>query len=169
MAKIKLAEYTFDNSLGDCLPTFTGISASNYTYEDTVNDNITTRIIYTTSTKTITRISFKSKTSLLTVSYLINTKYANDMFNGCTNLISINIPDWNITGATSYENMFYDCSKLESLDLSSFTATNLATNMGTMFYGCKALTYLNLSSFDTSNLTTANAMFRDCISLKELN
>ena len=169
MAQIKLAEYTFNNSVENCFPTFTGISAGEYTYEDTINDNITTRIIYTTSTKTITRISFQGKTSLLTVSYLINTKYASNMFSGCTNLTSINVPGWDIAGATSYESMFYNCSSLKSLDLSSFTTTSLATNMGTMFYGCKSLAYLNLSSFDTTSLTTANAMFRDCTSLKELD
>ena len=97
------------------------------------------------------------------------TKYADNMFNGCKNLTSINVPGWDITGATSYESMFYNCSSLTSLDLSSFTATSLATNMGTMFYGCKSLTYLNLSSFDTTNLTATNAMFRDCTSLKELD
>ena len=31
-----------------------------------------------------------------------------------------------------------------------------------MFYGCSALTNLDLSSFDTSNVTKMNAMFQSC-------
>lgn len=47
--------------------------------------------------------------------------------------------------------MFYGCSSLASLDLSSFD-TSSVTDMHDMFYGCSSLASLDLSSFDTSKV-----------------
>ena len=47
--------------------------------------------------------------------------------------------------------MFYHCSNLTKIDLSSFDTKNV-TYMGAMFSGCSNLTNLDLSSFDTKML-----------------
>ena len=52
--------------------------------------------------------------------------------------------------------MFWNCKKLENIDLSSFDTKNV-TNMNGMFYGCKNLNRLDLSSFDTKNVTNMMA------------
>ena len=62
---------------------------------------------------------------------------------------------------TNMSAMFYDCEKLESLDVSSFD-TSKVTNMSTMFAICPKLTKLDVSSFDTSNVTNMYSMFWDC-------
>ena len=54
--------------------------------------------------------------------------------------------------------MFYNCSKLNSLNLSNFN-TNNVTNMSSMFYDCSSLTSLNLSNFNTNNVTNMENMF----------
>ena len=60
--------------------------------------------------------------------------------------------------------MFYYCSSLTNLDLSSFN-TSKVTNMYCMFSDCSSLTSLDLSSFDTSNVTNMDHMFWYCSKL----
>ena len=67
---------------------------------------------------------------------------------------------------TSY--MFYECSSLSSIDLSSFNTTNI-NNMSFMFYKCCSLKSINLSSFNTTNLNDMNSMFSCCFSLKSID
>ena len=47
--------------------------------------------------------------------------------------------------------MFFNCSKITNLDLSSFD-TGKVTNMNYMFNGCYNLTNMNLSSFDNKKM-----------------
>ena len=47
--------------------------------------------------------------------------------------------------------MFYGCSKLTNIDLSSFNTENV-TNMSYVFYGCSNLTNIDLSSFNIEKL-----------------
>ena len=60
---------------------------------------------------------------------------------------------------------FYNCSNLESLDLSHFNTSNVTR---VMFQGCSSLTSLDLSSFDTSKVTTMASMFKDCSNLESI-
>jgi surface protein len=64
--------------------------------------------------------------------------------------------------------MFYGCSNLTSLDLSTFD-TSSVTDMYGMFEGCSGLTSLDLSSFNTSNVTNMSGMFSGCINLININ
>jgi surface protein len=63
--------------------------------------------------------------------------------------------------------MFYNCSSLTSLDVSSFDTHNV-TDMGTMFGKCSSLTTLDLSSFDTSKVTKMDWMFYTCDALTSI-
>ena len=71
----------------------------------------------------------------------------------------------NTSNVTDMNNMFLMCSSLTSLDLSSFNTSNV-TNMGSMFSACSSLTSLDLSSFNTSNVTDMGYMFLGCNALK---
>ena len=62
------------------------------------------------------------------------------------------------------DNMFYGCSSLISLNLNNCD-TSLVTTMRSMFYGCSSLSSLDLSSFDTSNVTSMQLMVADCSNL----
>lgn len=68
----------------------------------------------------------------------------------------------------SIYNMFYNCSSLVSLDLSSFDTSNV-TDASYLFSGCSSLTSLNISSFDTSSITNASYLFKDCSKLVSLD
>ena len=64
--------------------------------------------------------------------------------------------------------MFYDCSKITKIDLSSFDTKNV-TNMSYMFSGCDNIVNLDLSSFDTKNVINMSNMFCDCNNIINLN
>ena len=171
MAQIKLAEYTFDNSIGDCLPTITGATTSQWSYSDEVDGTTTTRTISTDEELTITNISFQNKTSLITLDYLNFTNAitnATSMFNGCTALTSINALNWDTSKVTNMSSMFQNCVKLTTLDLSHFNVENVK-NMYSMFNSCRALTSLNISNWNTSEVTNMYIMFQNCNKLVSLD
>ena len=64
--------------------------------------------------------------------------------------------------------MFCNCSKLETLDVSSFNTENVTT-MGGMFSHCSSLRSLNLTGFNTANVTEMSSMFKNCSSLRSLD
>ena len=69
---------------------------------------------------------------------------------------------------TDMSYMFYWCENLIELDVSNLN-TSKVTDMHDMFCYCSSLTELDLSNFDTSNVTDMYEMFCNCSSLKELN
>ena len=100
-----------------------------------------------------------------------NTSKVTDMgtmFFYCSSLTSLDLSSFNTSNITKMNSMFMVCSSLTSLNLSSFNTSNV-TDMGSMFDGCSSLTSLNLSSFSTSNVTTMHHMFSDCSSLTSLD
>ena len=70
----------------------------------------------------------------------------------------------NTSEVTSMHAMFDGCSNLESLDLSHFDTSNV-TDMYGMFGGCSSLKNLDLSSFNTENVTNMDWMFGNCSNL----
>lgn len=68
---------------------------------------------------------------------------------------------------TDMGSMFFGCSGLTALDLSSFDTQNV-TNMDGMFSWCSGLTTLDLSTFDTQNVTNMNSMFFGCSGLTSI-
>ena len=94
---------------------------------------------------------------------------SSDMFEGFTNLISINFNNnFNTSKVTIMSGMFWNCQNLVSIDLSSFNTLKVPS-MNSMFNNCKSLVSLNLSCFNTSNVTDMNGMFSDCSSLTSLD
>ena len=90
------------------------------------------------------------------------------MFYGCTSLTSLDLSSFNTSNVTDMFAMFYYCSSLTSLDLSNFNTSNV-TNMHYMFRRCSSLTSLDLSNFNTAKVTDMGGMFRDCSPLTSLD
>ena len=93
---------------------------------------------------------------------------ASCLFNGCSNLISINIEALDTSNATDMSYMFQGCSSLGSLDLSKFE-TSKVESMFWMFNDCRALKSLDLSSFDTNKVSRMSGLFCDCDSLRTVD
>lgn len=71
----------------------------------------------------------------------------------------------NCTSITSTALWIYGFDNLTTISGLEYLNTSNVTDMNRMFYGCSSLTNLNLSTFDTSNLINLEATFADCSSL----
>ena len=87
------------------------------------------------------------------------------MFCACSNLINLNIADWNVENVTKMNTMFVSCSNLISLDLTNWNVTNV-TDFSSMFAGCSKLTtiYANYD-WNTDNGASSSGMFSGCTNL----
>lgn len=99
-----------------------------------------------------------------------NVKYMNEMFGQCSNLETLDLSHFNTENVENMSNMFNGCTKLHDLNISSFNTENV-TNMYGMFYGCSSLDSLDLSHFNTRYVRKdgMSYMFNGCSSLSYLN
>lgn len=95
-------------------------------------------------------------------------KYANLMFDHCSNIKSLDLSSFNTSNITSMTLMFQYCRALESIDLYSFDTRNVE-HMDYMFYCCHNLKSLDLSNFKTNKVVTMHDMFAGCWALEELD
>ena len=90
------------------------------------------------------------------------------MFYGCSSLISLDVSSFKNYNVTDMREMFRYCSSLTSLDVSGFKTDNV-TYMYGMFHGCSGLTSLDVSGFKTDNVTDMSYMFCGCSGLTSLD
>ncbi len=97
--------------------------------------------------------------SITGMSYLNTCEVTNMswMFYNCSKLTSLDVSQFNTSKVTDMNSMFGACFELTSLDLSSFN-TSKVTNMCALFLNCK-LTSLDLSGFNTAKVTNMRYMF----------
>ena len=112
-----------------------------------------------------------SKLTEVTGTQYFNTSNVTDMsemFYNCSSLTSLDLSSCNTEKVTNMNNMFYGCMSLKSLNLGNFNTTNV-TDMHAMFRFCSSLTNFDVSSFNTSNVTDMSLMFYSCSSLTNLD
>ncbi len=109
-------------------------------------------------------------TEIKGIEYLNTENVTNmqEMFNACSKLTSLNLTSFNTAEVTNMSYMFKSCKALTSLDLTSFN-TEKVTDMQGMFWECSNLTSLDLSNFNTENVTDMTGMFKDCTDLTSLD
>ena len=90
------------------------------------------------------------------------------MFWGCSSLESIDLSSFNTSNVYDMKLMFFECSSLKSIDFSSFNTSNVR-NMSYMFSECSSLESIDLSSFNTSNVKDMRYMFFECSSLTSID
>ena len=88
-----------------------------------------------------------------------------NMFANLTNILEIDLSDFDFSLIESMENMFWGCAALRYITINKNLNTSLVNSMGHMFHECYSLKSLNLSKFDTSSVTNFDYMFSDCNSL----
>ena len=152
------------------LPT---ISLNNTTNTPTLDTLTNTFYLDSWSNAAPTSISFGNKSNIKSIKKLKGLDTSNvtnmqQMFYQCSKLTSLDLSNFNTSNVTNMSTMFTLCSKLTSLDLSNFNTSNV-TDMSSMFRECSKLTSLDLSNFNTSNVTDISTMFQYCSSLKSLN
>ena len=81
-----------------------------------------------------------------------------DMLYGSSSVKSIKFSDIGTTSLKNIDSMFYNCSSLVEIGLSSFVISYVI-NMSFAFYGYENLKSLDISSFDTSEVIDMQCMF----------
>ena len=98
----------------------------------------------------------------------INATSCYSMFYDCTKLTQLDLSSFDTSNVIDMSYMFTQCINLIELDFSKFS-TNIVIDMFEMFQGCSSLTQLNLSNFETSRVTDMSYMFCECSNLTQLN
>ena len=137
---------------------------NNYYYD--INKIVITGKITFASGTSLNQL-FANMNALKSIEGLTNLDTSNvismkSMFYNCSLLTSLDVSSFDTSKVTDMSYMFGGSenivNKLASIDVSGFD-TSKVTNMSGMFYNCSALKSLDLSSFDTSNVTNMSYMF----------
>ena len=88
-------------------------------------------------------------------------------FGGMDNIESVDFADWDVSKVTTFFALFDASFKIENIDVSKWN-TSSAKNMAWMFNG-NNLKHLDVSNFNTSKVTNMFAMFSGSKSLTQLD
>ena len=92
----------------------------------------------------------------------------NSLFSCFSGLTTINgLDNLNTVGVQDIRYMFQRCSKLTSLDLSSWNTENVEMT-GSLFNGCSELTTVDLSGWNTAKVRNTSSMFYNCPKLENI-
>lgn len=97
-----------------------------------------------------------------------NVETMEEMFYECTGLEELLISTWNTPKLEYVEKMFYHCKNLKKIDFQKF-CTSKVRSTKYMFAQCTNLKQLDLRSFDTSSVNNMCYMFEECPSLEYVN
>ena len=94
-------------------------------------------------------------------------KSMQDLFLGCTSLITANISNFDVNKVENINSLFNSCRSLESVDMSNWKNTSRITSATNVFKNCEKLTDIVLPKF--SSLITIQRMFYGCKSLRTID
>ena len=131
---------------------------------------------------------------LLSDSVIYLPKDATKLFNGMSNMTTLNVQNLSTARTTTFKGLFQNCNKLQTLDVSKWDTSNVndfiaafnqcnsltlvgyenwntskVTNMSMLFQGNRAITQMDLSGWDMSAVTTVNGMFNGCTAMTNLD
>ena len=117
--------------------------------------------------------AFSSFTSVSSIQGLemLDTSATTDMqslFYGCSSLTNLDLSSWDTSAATNMSGLFHGCSALTEIKGIEQLNTSAVTNMSSLFSNCSSLTNLDLSSWDTSAATNMSGLFHGCSALTEI-
>ena len=89
-------------------------------------------------------------------------------FENCSNIIYLDLSNFNTSKVIDMSFMFSDCHKLKEIKgINKFNTSNVI-KMNSMFQECNELQKLDLTSFDNSKVINMSFMFNKCYKLKEI-
>ena len=171
---------TFKKNVGETLPknsAWVNDRQRVATIKNKLGNGTIVHIVFDKSFSTYTPTSlycfFEGLTELETITGLeyLNTENVTNMgrmFYDCSKLTSLDVSKFNTANVTNMSYMFYNCIALTSLDVTHFNTANV-TNMGYIFYICSSLTSLDVTHFNTAKVTDMRYMFSSCSSLTSLD
>lgn len=96
-----------------------------------------------------------------------SVKSAANMFNGCTQMLTLNCRNWNVDCVSDFTSTFANCNSLVYLDMSQWKTFDL-TVTDHMFENCYKLLTANVGNWYTKNLVSTNSMFYNCYNLRNV-
>ena len=94
--------------------------------------------------------------------------YCTNMFRELTNVIEVDLSNFDTSKVTHMHAMFHMCSNIEKITLGKLN-TSSVKDMQSLFSNCNKLISLDLSYFDTSKVTNMNYTFSGCSSLSSID
>ena len=91
-----------------------------------------------------------------------------NMFKGLTNIIEIDLSNFDVSEVIDMSFMFHSCSTLKKINFGNINTSSLK-NMESLFQSCSSLTSVDISNIDTSKVTTILRMFEFCKNLETIN
>ena len=141
------------------------VSSSSYSEADAPSEVYVNGAIRSDCEKTCSLSGTKNNITLRFENQMTSCYY---MFYGQTNLIEVDLSNFDASKVTSMGGMFNGCTNLEK-----FTSGNINTplldTMSAVFSKCSSLTSIDISNFDTSGVTTMKELFRECSNLETIN
>lgn len=92
----------------------------------------------------------------------------NSIFMSCSSIKNIDVSNWNTSNVKDMKNVFRGCNSLLSIDVSNWDVRKVS-DMFCLFYVCSELKELDLSNWKVDNVTSMAYIFSDCYKLKTLN
>ena len=123
--------------------------------------------VYINESKIITNSLREENIIIMKWNYKV--KSCTSMFKNITNIIEIDLSNFDASEVDSMNQMFSSCSNLRRVIIGENFDSSKVTDMGHTFYGCESLTSLDLSHLDASSSGTFSYMFSNCISLTSIN
>ena len=90
------------------------------------------------------------------------------MFQNCNSLTSLNLQSFDTSNVTRFIQMFSGCTLLNQLNLPSNFVTATGTITISMFFQCSSLTSLDVSSWITSNVASMSNMFNGMLAIPDI-
>lgn len=99
---------------------------------------------------------------------IIHVQNLNDMFFNCTRLESINsVENWNVNNVQDFSFMFAHCDLLKTINLSKWIVDKVCTIIDGMFYSCDKLSSISLPTI--YKCLSMSLTFSFCANIKEIN
>lgn len=90
------------------------------------------------------------------------------MFNNCTQLVTLDVSDWNVINVTNLNHFAYNCSKWAIVDVSGWDVDNV-TNFGYVFTNVSAASVINVNGWNISKGTIFEGMLQGCSGITSLD
>ena len=97
-----------------------------------------------------------------------NITSLNSFFDECSNIISLDLSNFNSSNVTDMYRMFNKCTRLQYIEGLNKLNTKKVKNMSGMFQNCYEIEFLDMTNFNTSNVINMAGMFKSCNKLKEI-
>lgn len=91
-----------------------------------------------------------------------------DAFFRASKLKSLDLSSWDVSKTWNFNCMFQACHSLENINMKGWSVHASDCGMFGMFFDCTSLQSLDLSGFDSTSVLSANKMFGYCQSLSKV-